>query len=63
MSYAEKEKERLYSLVIIGIKFSYFLMLLIALPLMFKQILCLGGGWENTLKRLPYLLCYSLSSV
>lgn len=36
LSYAEKEKERLYSLVIIGIKFSYFLMLLIALPLMFQ---------------------------
>lgn len=36
LSYAEKEKERLYSLVISGIKFSYFLMLFIALPLIFQ---------------------------
>lgn len=36
LSYAEREKDRLYSLVASGIKFSYFLMLLIALPLIFQ---------------------------
>lgn len=36
LSYAEREKDRLYALVASGIKFSYFLMLLIALPLIFQ---------------------------
>lgn len=53
LAYAEKEKERLFSLCIAGIKFSYFLMLMMALPLMLKVDTVLGWWLGDYPKETP----------